>query len=252
VPRLQNYEIYPGQRRIAAFAAPLTLVACFSLFSPPGGQRGGSLLRPPSGNMLFGNTMQVITDENPQPLKTTAAIISQKYCYGTPTTYTIEFTVRMRFVNRSGRKVIVQKNIGHGDYQIFIANSAKSLASGIYEYATNYQWTFIEVSPETREQFNAPGSGFAILAPGESLQAEIEFGAASAGSTNGPGHNRGTLDPGNHVFAIAIETWGYRTNADEVRKRWEPFGELFYKSIKTEPLSFSLPADPKIDSCPQH
>jgi hypothetical protein len=247
--RLPTDALYSSQRYIAALAAPLALMAGFSLFSPPEGHRSRLFLSRPSANTPFRDATRNITAEDAPALKVEGEIITQKYCSNNNTSYDLVFKLRMRFINQSDKKVMVAKNIGHGDYQILIANNAKNLSAGKYEFETNYDWADPHVLPEPREQFDSPGSDFAILAPGDSLQAASEFLAAGAANLNGSNHNRGTLDPGNHVLAVEIATWRYLANPVDIQKRWQNFGNLIYNEVSVKALPFSLPRSPKVENC---
>jgi hypothetical protein len=183
------------------------------------------------------------------PFKVTAEILSQKYCPDNDHEYHIVFTLRMRFVNQTNRKIIVDKNIGKGIYGLQIAADAKSFSEGKLEYDPNTDWVFGQIPPETSEQFNSPGSGFATLAPGESLQDESNFQASNIGPLPGFAPSRGALHPGSHVLVVWPSAWQYHTDPEQIRKKWEPFGDLFYKSVLVGPLPFNLPADPKIEKC---
>jgi hypothetical protein len=189
-----------------------------------------------------------------QPLKIEAEIVSQKYCpSGDKTTYTIRFTVRTRFINQSDHKIILSKDVGccvmfHGA----VASDAKNLASGNYEYNSNLSisdGTVVYLHPETPEQFNSPDSSFAILAPGESIRDAGYYWAYGAGALPRSTPRRSTLQPGDHVLSVTLWPWSHKADPIEIHKNWEPLGELIYYPIKTGPIPFHLPADPKLENC---
>jgi hypothetical protein len=187
--------------------------------------------------------------DNASPFKVTAEIINQKYCPDNDHAYHVVFTLHIRFVNQTDRKIIVSKDLGKGLFDIKIAADANSFYQGKYEYDVNIDWEFGSTSPETPEQFKTPDSSFAILSPGESIQNDGDFWASNIGPLPGSAPSRGALHPGSHVLVVWPSAWHYRTDPEQIRKKWESFGDLFYKSVLVGPLPFNLPADPKIEKC---
>jgi hypothetical protein len=198
-------------------------------------------------------TSSVSPTDDPQPLKVTAEIIGQKYCPTNDTEYTIIFKLRMRFENQTNRKLIVDKSVGTGIFDIQIAADSKSFSDGEYEYSPIKEREGFFVGPdgkEVKEQLDFPGPNFTILAPGESFQVENDFNADGIGPLYGFPARRGALQPGNHVLGIWLSVWAYHANPEEVRKKWEPFGYLVYKGVLAGPIPFNLPAVQKIERCP--
>jgi hypothetical protein len=185
------------------------------------------------------------------PLKIDAEILQQRYCPFDKNTYTIKFTVRMRFTNQSDHKIILSKGVGGGVvFHGVVASDAKNLASENYEYNSNlsiWDGTVVYLQPETPERFNSPDSTFAILAPGESIRNAGYYWADSAGALPGSTPNHGTLQPGDHVLSVKLYPWSHKPDPIEIHKKWEPIGELIYYPFKTGPIPFHLPADPKLE-----
>ena len=189
--------------------------------------------------------------DNSQPLKVDAEIVQQRYCSSDKATYTIKFTVRTRFKNQSDHKIILSKYVGGGVITDgVVASDAKNFALGIYEYESDLSHadgTVVYLHPETPEQFNSPDSSFAILAPGESIRDAGYYWAYSAGALPGSTPRRGTLQPGEHVLSVSLWPWSHKPDPIEIHKKWEAIGELIYRSIKTGPIPFHLPLDPKLE-----
>jgi len=183
------------------------------------------------------------------PLKMTAVILSQKYCRNDEKTYTAIIHVRMSFLNQTNRKLIVEKSAGLGEYSIFVARDAKSLSDRNYEYSLNVDRTFEWLSSKEPEDPNTLGKRFAILAPGESRQIESEFWMYQVGRQRDGDELPHTLRSGVHTMKIYVESGTYYPGSEELRKRWEPFGDLIFANVMSEPFDFSLPADPKIEKC---
>jgi hypothetical protein len=187
------------------------------------------------------------------PFKIAAEIISQKYCPTNETEYTIIFKLRIRFTNQTDRKLIVMKDIGHAVYDPLIASDAKNFSEEKFEYNPIIDRDNFFVGPdgkEVEEKLDTPDPNFVILAPGESLEAESVFNVYSVGPLYGFPARRGALQPGNHVLGAWISVWWpYHAKPEDVRKRWEPFGDLIFKSVLVGPLPFNLPPVQKIEKC---
>jgi hypothetical protein len=223
--------------------------ACLCSSSLQSGQITSSVGGRPVSRLLSPEPIRERSATDAAPLKIKAEITREKYCADSDGTYNIIFSLHMRFLNQTNVRLIVEKALGHGLYHITVTGDAKNLAAGDHEYDSNEDWIFGQVPPETPEQFKSPGPNFAILNPGESLDAESDFWAMHAGSQRDSAENRSPLKPGSHFLQVTLATWNHHTEPEEVRKRWEPFGDLIYKPIKTEPLAFNLPRDPKVENC---
>jgi hypothetical protein len=179
----------------------------------------------------------------PQPLKASAQVVSQKLCSENDDTYALIQKQRVTFLNQSQKNVIVDKSIGRAAYGMVVARDVQSLSDGKYEWNPNLDWAIdpwpIELTAKS------PLPPFAILAPAESFQVETDFWV-EVRMSDSKGHG---ISSGNHVSQLQISSWYYTTKPEEVQRKWESYGELVYKVIKTEPLALSLPPNPKLDNC---
>jgi hypothetical protein len=191
--------------------------------------------------------------DDAQPFKVTAELISQKYCWSdSGKAYSMIFKIHMRLVNQTDRKLIVSKDPGHGMFWVVIATDAKHFGEKDFEYDPNVDWDNFFVGPDgkgPKEELDSPGSSFAILAPGKSLQDENEYWTSNLGPLPGFPKYRGALQPGSHVVGVSVSSWPYHAKPEEIHKRWEPFGDLVYKNLLVGPLQFNLSPDPKIEKC---
>src|ERR1700733_2382025 len=189
--------------------------------------------------------------DDAQSFKVTAEIINQTYCSSdSGKAYSMKFKMHMRFVNQTNRKLILMKDPGHGMFWVQIAADAKHFAEKDFEYNPNVNWSNYFTGPDgkpPKEELDSPGSDFAILAPGQSLEDENEYWTTNLGPLRGFPIYRGALQPGSHVVGVSVNTWSYGANPEEIQKQWEPFGDLIYKNILVGPLPFTLLADPKIE-----
>ena len=178
--------------------------------------------------------------DDPQPLKLTAAILSQRYCSDNNKTFDVVFRIRLRIVNQSNKKLIIEKDpLSLYFHDFAIARDARDLSARRYEYHPNVDGA-IERAPETLERFKSPGPDFVIWAPGDSFQVEKEFGAEGVGRQHESDSIPWTLPSGNHVLQISAATWDFETKPDQIRKQWESFGYLVYETITTGPVPFNL------------
>jgi hypothetical protein len=184
---------------------------------------------------------------DPQPLKLTAEILSQRYCRDTDKTFTIIFRAKMRVTNQSSQKLIVENTLRQGGYGIAIALDPKNLSDGKFLYNPVVEWQIEHDPPEPGFE---PSGDFAILASGKSFQAEREFWASGVGRIRDTEDVRDTtLRSGNYVLQITFSTWDYDPKPQVTQKRWKPFGHLVFDNIVSEPLPFYLPSCPKLTKC---
>jgi hypothetical protein len=155
----------------------------------------------------------------------------------------------MLFTNQSTGKLIVEKIIGGGEYNVYVAHDLKSLSERNYEYWENVDQVTEFVGKDEPEDPNIPGKRFTILAPGESIQNDGRIFAGMAARQRDGDELPHTLRSGDHLLRIIVETLGNYSNWQEMRKRWAPFGELIYGNVWSEPITFSLPSNPKFESC---
>jgi hypothetical protein len=184
--------------------------------------------------------------DDPPPLKLTAEILGQKYCHATDKTFGVIFRVKMRVLNQSSQKLIVEKTLRDGGYGLAIASDAKSMSEGKFLFNPDVEWQIEHDPPEPGVE---PGGDFAILAPGKSFQAERELLASTVARRHDSDEIPNTLRSGNYLLRIAFSTWDYIPDPEKVQKRWKPFGRLVFDEIFSEPLPFNLPPDPKLSKC---
>jgi|ERR1019366_6987087 hypothetical protein len=185
------------------------------------------------------------------PLKLTMEILSQKYCRDNDKSYTTLLNLHMHFVNQSNRKLIIEKSAGLGEYTVFIARDAKTLSDRNYEYSSNALRVLEWLPSNKPDDLKVSGDRFVILAPGEQLKTESQFGIWQAGRQREADEVPHTLSSGDHVMDIYVESSVPFANPEEIRKRWEPFGELIFANVMSEPFTFTLPPNPKLDDCKQ-
>ena len=195
-----------------------------------------------------------------ETLTHTEEITIQKQCAFNKSEYAVTFKVRMHFVNRAKRKLIVSQRIGKGECDAIVAADTKHFIDKEYEryLIVDRDGFFADADgkpiadEDLRQALQAsPEPNFAVLAPGESLERECECqvrGFDVLSSREGSHHIDG-LHPGNHVLAFWVPSWPYYTKPEAIHQRWEPLGHLVSNPFLIGPLPFSLPPIQKIEKC---
>lgn len=112
-----------------------------------------------------------------QSIKAMPELVGTRYCYGDAETYSVWLKLRVRYVNRTEKTVILDKEIGKAYYRGKVAKNLEDLAAGKYESNPAIDWFFTDKdkSPD-RPNVVSPGPGFAILAPDDRFESEINTG----------------------------------------------------------------------------
>lgn len=183
-----------------------------------------------------------------QPLQATAERISQRFCYGDAETFVLQLKLRLRLVNRTANKLILDKEIGKAWYGVIVARNQEDLAAGKYESNPNIDWFFSDKDKLPNEpSLKSPGVGFALLAPGQAFETEINTGVVA--QYDDPHEIKGAVRPGVHFFQMKLSAWNRFTGPEQFEKRWEQFGQLVTGEIKTEPLEIRIPTNPNVENC---
>ena len=144
------------------------------------------------------------TDE--QPLRATLERVSQRFCYGDAETFVLQLELRLRFVNRTENKLILDKEIGKAWYGVTVARNEEDLAAGKYEYNPSIDWFFSDKDKLPKEPSrNSPGPDFAILAPGQAFETEIDTGVVA--QYDNPHEISGAIRSGVHLFQMKLSAW---------------------------------------------
>lgn len=156
------------------------------------------------------------------------------------------FKLRVKYVNRTDEKMILDREIGKTFYREKVARSLEDLAAGKYEYNPNRSWLFAEKDkrPDT-PKMDSPGSDFVVLSPGETFEGGVNA------TVFAPTENRkisvGVIMPGTHVLQMEISAWSHPGEQQEYAKAWRKFGELVTGVVKTEPLEIRIPSNPSVE-----
>jgi hypothetical protein len=154
--------------------------------------------------------------------------------------------LRVKYVNRTHKTLILDKEIGKAWYGEKVARSLDDLAAGKYEYNPNIDWFFSgkDKLPD-KPNSNSPNSDFVVLAPGETFESEIN--ASVVAQYENPKNFVGSIRPGVHVLQLELSAWNHPGEASAFAESWRRFGELVTGVVKTEPLEIRIPSDPEVE-----
>jgi hypothetical protein len=183
---------------------------------------------------------------NDQPLDAIPELVGTRYCYGDAEVYSVWLKLRVRYINRTDKTLILDKEIGEAWYGVKVARSLIDLATGKYEYNPNIDWLVPDNDKlHDKPNTDSPGPNFAVLTPGQAFENEVS--TAVVVQYDNPRDFAGSVRPGVHVFQMELSAWLHPEEASAFAKSWRKFGELVTGVIKTEPLEIRLPSDPKVE-----
>ena len=183
---------------------------------------------------------------NDQPLKATLEVIGTRYCYGDVEVFPIWLKLRVKYVNRTEKTVILDKEIGKAWYGVKVARNLESLAAGRYEYNPNLDWVFTDSDKlPAAPSFDSLGPDFAILTPGQMFVSEINTNVVAQYENSK--HFAGAIRSGVHVFQMELNAWNHGGDGADFEKSWLKVGKLVRGVVSTEPLEIQVPADPKVE-----
>jgi hypothetical protein len=181
-----------------------------------------------------------------QPLRVIPELIGKRYCYGDAEVFSIWLKLQVKYVNRTDKTLILDKEIGKAWYGVKVARNLEDLESGTYEYNPNIDWLFSDKDklPDWPSP-DSPGPDFAILTPGQTFESEIDTWVVA--QYENPKKFPGSIRPGVHVLQMELSAWNHPGEVSAFEKSWRKFGNLVTGVIKTEPLEIRVPSNPKVE-----
>jgi hypothetical protein len=176
----------------------------------------------------------------------TADIVKQEYCSTEDKLFSVALTVHVKFENRTGKTLILDKQIGKYADREIIAKSAETLEQRDYESDPIFDSFGLDKDPPHFEpSTNLLHSNFFLLQQGQSFERNITLGTfawytARAGRTS-------ALNEGGHVLQIGFSSWNFKASSSTFAEAWRRFGNLVTEEIYTQPVDFQIPKNPKID-----
>lgn len=187
-----------------------------------------------------------LLDAQDQPLKAVPEVVGTRYCNGDAEVFSVWLKLRVKFVNRSKRAVILDKEIGKAWYREKVARTLEDLHAGKYEYNPNIDWFFSDKDKlPDKPKAKSPSPDFVILSPGQTFESEINTSVVA--QYENPKDFAGSIRPGVHIFQMELSAWNHPDEASVFAKSWQKFGDLVTGVIRTEPLEISIPSNPKVE-----
>lgn len=196
-------------------------------------------------SILLAAAVSILANDD-QPVSAIPALVSIRYCDGDTQVYSVWLNLRVKFVNRTNKTLILDKEIGKAWYGEKIARSVEDLAAGRYEYNPNIDWVFSKKDDlPAVPSADAPGSDFALLVPGHTFNSEVNITVFA--QYENPKSFAGSIRPGVHVLQLELSAWDHPGKASVYANSWRKLGELVTGVIKTEPLEIRIPSNPEVE-----
>jgi hypothetical protein len=175
----------------------------------------------------------------------TAEVTSQQYCPVEDELFKVVLSLRVKFENRTGKVLILDRQVGKFPDERIIAKTKESLALRDYEDDPIFDSFGYEDPPHFKPSAHLLRSNFVLLAPGQSLETgtsvEVFVWYASRSGRSG------AINYGDHVLQMGFAGWSYTAKASQFAEAWSKFGQLVTEQIYTEPIDIQIPKDPKIE-----
>lgn len=181
-----------------------------------------------------------------QPLGAVPEVAGTRYCYGDAEVFSVWLKLRVKYVNRTDKTLILDREIGKAWYSEKVARNLEDLAAAKYEYNPNIDWfnTDKDKLPH-KPKTDSPSPDFVVLPPGQTFESEIN--ASVVVQYENPKNFVGSIRPGIHVFQMELSAWNHPGEASEYAKSWRKFGQLVMGVVKTEPLEIRIPSNPNVE-----
>ena len=109
-----------------------------------------------------------------QPLRAVPELIRTRYCYGDAEVFSVWLKLRVKYINRGEKAVILDKEIGKAWYGEKVARTLEDLSAGKYEYNPNNDWFFSDKNKlPAKPNAQSPSPDFIVLSPGQTFVSEI-------------------------------------------------------------------------------
>jgi hypothetical protein len=161
----------------------------------------------------------------------------KSYCANEPDVHFLQLRLELTFANTGSRILIIQK-------RCLAEITYWRTAETVQELKTAF-WGHILIvtsdSGDVTDTGRTPDEDFAVLKPGRSYMVRTDFSLSSLKPL-----------PGKETFMqISASTWsGTKQQAEKLQKKWEKIGVLWFKNVRSEPISFTLDKATKVKKCP--
>lgn len=180
------------------------------------------------------------------PLQLTATPIDQQYCMGDSELDSLQMKVNLTFTNIGTRRLILYKR---SDFISRIAISRNVEDAAAKKFEVNASVTQVTDGEKIDFKRSVPNSAFVILSPGTSY--EMETVVTVFAVRGDAGEIAGAISSGEHVLQVEVSTWpDSKTLAEELRRRWQRSGCLWYGPLTSVPMPFMVEKQRKVVDCP--
>jgi hypothetical protein len=194
---------------------------------------------------LFTAEVNILARDH-RPVRAIPELLATRYCDGDTQVYSVWLKLRVKFVNRTNKSLILDKEIGKAWYGEKVARNVDDLAAGRYEFNPNIDWVFTNKRDlPAAASTDSLGPDFAVLVPGLTFSKEIDVTVFA--QYENPNSFAGSIRPGVHVLQLELSAWNHPGKASAYANSWRKLGELVTGVIDTEPLEIRIPAHPKVE-----
>ena len=182
-------------------------------------------------------------------LRLTLKTTGSDYCAGDEELDRMDLKVRFVYENRGASPAILYKPSPRPT-RILIARNAQEVSDARFEVDASVTWYTTKVSDAENKCYNGsvPSDCFVTIGPGSSYEVEDEVRLfVVRGDVRAI---EGAVKSGEHVLQVVVPTWDESAKlAQELERRWRSHGSLWYKSIRSEPLTFTVEKERKVGEC---
>jgi hypothetical protein len=139
----------------------------------------------------------------------TADIVSRKYCSAVAAElFTVVFTFRVKFENRTDKVLILDKRIGKFPDEQIVAKNRESLALRDFESEPIFDTFGLDDEPSyPKPSRRLLKSNFVLLAPGQSFESRAK--ADVFVWYRGTPDRKGPINYGDHVLQMGFSAWSH-------------------------------------------
>lgn len=182
-------------------------------------------------------------------LRLTLKATGSDYCVGDEELDRMDLKVQFVYENRGTSPAILYKPSPRPT-RIIVARNVQDVADARFEVDSSVTWYTSEVSGEENKCYNGsvPSDCFVTIGPGSSYEVEDEVRLfVVRGDVRAI---EGAVKSGEHVLQVVVPTWDESNKlAQELERRWRSHGSLWYKAIRSEPLTFTVERERKVGEC---
>jgi len=160
----------------------------------------------------------------------------KSYCANEPDVHFLQLRLELTFTSSGGRILIIQKRSLASIEYWRMAETEQELGSAVWAHL---QWVASD-SGDVTDNGRTPDEEFAVLKPGRSYKVRTDLSLSCKQPL--PGKER--------FMQVSAPTWsGTRQQAEKLQKKWEKIGVLWFKNVRSEPISFTLDKWTKVKKC---